>query len=180
MSGHQKKQIRVAITGPECTGKTELAKRLANVYGGTYISEYAREYCQQLKHQYTYEDVEIIASHQVEHYLATQISTDQLFFFDTWLIITKVWFKWVFGKSPDWLERKIQDYPMDLYLLCRPDLPWKPDQVRENGGENRLKLYEEYRQELIAYGFPFAEIEGAGDARLYSAIAALRNFSMKM
>lgn len=179
MTKPQKKQIRIAITGPESTGKTTLAKRLAKVYGGKYIAEHAREYIMHLKRPYTFEDVEIIAGTQVEHYFASQISSAQLFFFDTWLIITKVWFKWVFGKTPAWLEDRIKECPIDFYLLCKPDIPWKADQVRENGGENRIKLFEEYREELINYGFAFAEVEGTGDARLYCAIAAIRKYFMQ-
>jgi len=154
-----------------------LAQKLANVYGAQYIPEYARGYVERLTYQYSYQDVETIAGVQVEQYLATRISSDTLFIFDTWLIITKTWFKWVFKKTPDWLDDHIRDCPIDFFLLCKPDLPWVADSVRENGGENRLKLYEEYKSELINYGFPFAEIGGVGDERLYSAIEAIRKFS---
>jgi nicotinamide riboside kinase len=173
----QQKQIRIAVTGPESTGKTTLAMQLAKVYGAKYIPEYARSYVERLPQHYTFEDVETIAGVQVEQYLATKIGSDSLIFFDTWLIITKVWFKWVFGKTPQWLEDRILDCPIDFYLLCKPDLAWKPDSVRENGGENRQKLYDEYRDELIAHGFPFAEIGGKGKDRLYSALDAIRKFS---
>lgn len=174
MHHHHKKQIRIAITGPESTGKTLLTKQLAKTFGGKYISEFAREYIESLPHPYTYEDVETIAGTQFEQYLATKISHDQLFFFDTWLIITKVWFKWVYGKYPEWLDEQILNCPIDLFLLCKPDIPWEPDGIRENGGENRIRLYEEYRSELEFYKFPYVEIGGMGDARLFSAIAAIR------
>lgn len=171
------RQIRIVITGPESTGKTTLAKQLAKVYEAQYIPEYAREYVVGLPKHYSFEDIEHIAGIQVEQYKATRISSRPLFFFDTWLIITKVWFNWVFKKAPVWLDDEIRNSPMDLFLLCKPDIPWEPDAVRENGGESRIKLYEEYRNELINYGFPFAEIGGTGDERLYSAIAAIRNLS---
>jgi nicotinamide riboside kinase len=60
------KQIRIAVTGPESTGKTTLAKQLAEHFSGQYIPEFAREYVEKLSDHYTYEDVEIIANHQVE------------------------------------------------------------------------------------------------------------------
>lgn len=170
-----KKQIRIAVTGPESTGKTTLAIQLAEWYNGQYIPEFAREYVEKLDHHYTFEDVEAIANAQVGQYLATNSGSGQLFFFDTWLIITKVWFRWVFGKTPDWLEEKIHQCPIDLFLLCLPDLPWEADTVRENGGENRLKLLDEYRKELNHYGFKFVEIGGVGDERLQSAIAAINS-----
>ena len=169
------KQIRIAVTGPESTGKTTLAIQLAEFYHGQYIAEFARDYVEKLPRHYTYDDVEAIAKIQVEQYVTTKSASGQLFFFDTWLIITKVWFNWVFKKTPSWLEDRINDCPIDLYLLCLPDLPWEADPVRENGGENRLRLLDQYRNELQHYGFNFVEIGGIGEVRLKSAIDAMNN-----
>ena len=174
-----KKQIRIAITGPESTGKTTLAIQLAELYRGNYIPELAREYVENLSHHYTYEDVETIARMQLQQYKASQSGMGQLYFFDTWLIITKVWFTWVYHKTPLWLEDEILQCPIDLFLLCLPDLPWQPDPVRENGGENRLKLLDLYRSELNHYGFNYAEVSGIGEQRLQSAIQALNNFNLE-
>jgi NadR type nicotinamide-nucleotide adenylyltransferase len=169
-------QIRIAVTGPESTGKTTLAKQLAELFDGRYIPEYAREYVEKLPHHYTFEDVETIAKAQVEQYLGTLNNPEKVFFFDTWLIITKVWFLWVYKKAPAWLEHQIRNCPIDLFLLCRPDFPWEADPVRENGGENRIQLFELYRSELDHYGFPFVEIGGIGDERLSNSIKAINNF----
>ena len=168
------KKIRIAVTGPESTGKTTLAMQLAERFGGQYIPEYAREYVEKLPHHYTFEDVESIAKAQLDQYLSTEIMNGELFVFDTWLIITKVWFNWVFQKSPDWLEQQIRNCQIDLFLLCCPDLPWEADPVRENGGENRLKLFEEYRKELTKYGFKYVEIGDSGENRLNNAILAIK------
>ena len=170
------KQIRIAVTGPESTGKSTLSQQLAEEFNGRFIPEFAREYIGKLLHHYTFEDVEAIAKAQVEQYRLTKSSSDNLFFFDTWLIITKVWFLWSFQKMPEWLDQEIRDCKMDLFLLCRPDLPWEADPVRENGGENRLKLFELYIEELKHYGFNFVEIGGVGEERLSNAIDVVRNF----
>lgn len=170
-------KIRIVVTGPESTGKTTLAMQLSDHFEGKYIPEFAREYIEKLPRHYTFEDVEAIAREQVSQYDETEEESGKFYFFDTWLIITKVWFHWVYRKQPDWLEDKIVGYPIDLYLLCRPDLPWEADAVRENGGENRLLLFEQYRSELIHYGFNFVEIEGSGDQRLKNAVTAILNFS---
>jgi NadR type nicotinamide-nucleotide adenylyltransferase len=173
------RQIRIVITGPESTGKTTLAKQLAEYLNGIYIPEFAREYIEKLSRHYTYDDVDAIANKQLEQYQATMESSGQLYIFDTWLIITKVWFNWVFSKTPEWLDGKIRDCPVDVFLLCLPDLPWEADTVRENGGENRLKLLEEYRKELTQYGFTYVEICGNGEARLQSAIDAIASHLRK-
>ena len=170
-----KKTLRIAITGPESSGKTMLAKQLADRFDGLYIPEYAREYVETLHRPYTYEDIEHIAKTQVSQYQETKSASKQLFFFDTWLLITKVWFNWVYGKTPDWLEDRIRECPIDLFLLCSPDLPWEADPVRENGGENRVKLFEQYQKELSYYGFNFVLVSGSGDSRLANAVAAVRD-----
>lgn len=163
------KQIRVAVTGPESTGKTTLAKQLAGRFSGLYVPEYARSYVEKLTRPYTFDDVETIARRQVEEYGLACATGSEFIFFDTWLIITKVWFQWVFNSVPDWLDEKIRSCPIDLFLLCKPDLPWEADPVRENGGENRDRLYQTYRTELINYGFNFVEIEGTDSIRLKNA-----------
>jgi len=170
------KQIRIAITGPESTGKTTLAKQLAGNFNGLYVPEYAREYVERLTGQYTFADVENIARKQIDQYLQSKDQNEPIVFFDTWLIITKVWFEWVFGSVPGWIEDAIRDYPVDLYLLCQPDLPWEADSVRENGGENRIKLFEKYRDELIRRRLRFVEISGVENERLQNAIAAILSF----
>jgi NadR type nicotinamide-nucleotide adenylyltransferase len=174
------KQIRIAVTGPESTGKTTLAKQLAEKFNGRYIPEYAREYVENLPKHYTFEDIEIIAKNQVGQYLSTINSSETILIFDTWLIITKVWFNWVYGRMPGWLEDRVKGCPIDLFLLCSPDLPWEADSVRENGGENRIKLFEQYRLELKHYNFNFVEISGAGNDRLDKAIKAIRDFTNLM
>jgi NadR type nicotinamide-nucleotide adenylyltransferase len=172
------KQIRIAVTGPESTGKTTLAKQLAEHFKGQYIPEFAREYVEHLPEHYTFDDIEIIAKTQVEQYLSTLRSSETVFIFDTWLIITKVWFNWVYGRMPGWLEDRLNGCPIDLFLLCSPDLPWEADEVRENGGENRIRLFEQYKLELKHYNFNFVEINGTGYERLNNAIQAIHSYKI--
>jgi len=174
MNFHQIKQIRIAITGPESTGKTTLAKQLAEVFHGHYFPEHAREYIENLPSPYTFEDVEEIARAQVEQYRSTNSLPEQIFFFDTWLIITKIWFVWVYSRVPSWLDKEIKSCPIGLFLICSPDFPWEADSVRENGGENRIKLFNLYLDELKHYGFNFVEINGSGSIRLENAMNAIR------
>jgi nicotinamide riboside kinase len=59
-------------------------------------------------------------------------------------------------------------------------LPWEADPVRENGGENRIKLYEQYKLELKHYNFNFVEIYGTGIDRLENAVSAIRNYENRL
>lgn len=150
--------FKVGIIGPESTGKSTLARYLAKRYNGICVPEYAREYIEKLNRPYTIEDVEAIARHQIEQLqeIDSHLSplTSNLYFFDTELIITKVWFEHKYGSCPAWLEQAIHDYPMDVYLLTYPDIEWKPDPVRENP-DIRLELFDRYESEIQKLDIPY-------------------------
>ena len=149
--------MRIGIIGPESTGKSTLAHYLAQRYDGILIPEYAREYVEQLPigQAYTRDDVLKIAQQQVEELrnLANQ-PADRLIVFDTELIITKVWMMHKWGECPDFLEKALHDYPMDVYLLCYPDLDWVLDPVRENP-TIREYLYDWYEREIHLLDIPY-------------------------
>ncbi|KOH43254.1 AAA family ATPase [Sunxiuqinia dokdonensis] len=169
-----RKPIRIAITGPESTAKSTLARNLASYFDGTFYPEYAREYFLNHSTDYTYHDLEQIARKQIQQYQESELGEPELVFFDTWLIITKIWFQWAYQAEPDWLEKEIDNLPIDLYLLCLPDIPWEPDPLREHGGEERLQLFAAYKAELIKRELKFVEIGGLGEQRVQNAIQAVQ------
>ena len=146
--------FKVGIIGPESTGKSSLGQYLAKRYGATYVPEYAREYVASLHRHYTYEDVCHIARTQIEQIKdvgSGKWEASDIIFFDTELIVTRVWFDYVYGAAPDWLLSAMQQYKMDTYLLTYPDIPWIPDPTRENGSdEMRLQLFHRYELEIQA------------------------------
>ena len=149
---------KVGIIGPESTGKTTLARYLAERYHGVlvpeYAREYAREYVEQLGRPYTREDVETIARHQIEQLQGLTTNDQRLYFFDTELIITKVWFEYRYGECPAWVEDALRRFPMDVYLLCYPDIEWQFDPVRENP-DIREELFLRYEQEIQKLSIPY-------------------------
>ncbi|MGW8316040.1 MAG: AAA family ATPase [Bacteroidales bacterium] len=169
---------RILITGAESTGKSELAASLASHYRGLVVPEYARDYMMQLQRPYTFEDVELIARHQSAAY-EKYLDQPGWVFFDTWLIITRVWFDVVFGKVPGWIEDRIRSASFDLILLCDTDIPWVPDPVRENGGAKREALMKRYREELTRYGFHYALVSGSGEHRLDRAIQHIQQLTQQ-
>ncbi len=146
--------MRIGIIGPESTGKTTLAKELAEKYHGTYVPEYAREYVERKgTTDVTYDELCEIARHQIEE---LKQQPDGLYLFDTELLITKVWFDYAFGHWPEWLDEAIKRYPMDVYVLLYPDIPWVPDKARSNGSDAiRLELFERYKKEVEALGIEY-------------------------
>ena len=164
------------VTGPESTGKTNIANYLADKFQGIWVPEYARYYVENLKSNYDYKDIETIAKKQVEDYHYYSGKGSSLVIFDTWLIITKIWFKVVYKKYPLWIDERIKDLKIDLYLLCSPDLQWQPDPVRENAGNMRQKLFQTYEKEIRNTGVPFGIVSGHGEVRFKIAEGHVRNF----
>ncbi|ASB50808.1 AAA family ATPase [Alkalitalea saponilacus] len=173
--------LSVVISGPEASGKSTLSNQLADAFNGLAIPEYARDYVSRLNRKYTFSDVETIARRQIFVYKKLQNSYrgDNLpVFFDTFLIITKVWFEDVFGCCPVWLHKEILQTKPDLVLLCFPDLDWNDDGVRENGNR-RDYFYNCYVESLEYYEIPWFKIYGQGDTRKELAIKILNRFLTK-
>lgn len=153
--------FRVGIIGPESTGKSSLARYLSKRYKGVLVPEYAREYIAQRIEQgkskeVSYDQVCEIAKHQIKDMERLAVLQPQLVFFDTELIVTKVWFDYAFGRVPEWLDEAIEKYPMDAYLLTKPDIPWQADPTRYNGSDTmRQELFERYESEIQALDIPY-------------------------
>lgn len=164
---------KVAILGPESTGKSELSKALADYFQTEWVPEYAREYVEQLVEPYTFEDVCIIAQKQIEQQQVFENDlTNKFVFFDTDLIITKVWFEYCYQRVPDFVQERLNEHYFDFYLLCAPDLEWQPDPVREHGND-RDYFYNWYKKEIEQTGKPFFVVTGQGQQRTLNAIEAI-------
>lgn len=160
---------RIAIIGPESTGKSTLTKQLAEHFNDEWIPEYAREYVENLSNPYTYNDVIHIAETQLSQEQESVKKAKKILFLDTDLIITKIWLQVVYGNYPEWIDLEIQKAKRDLYLLCYHDLPWIDDPVRENP-HLRNELFEAYKNEVIKNNFTYFVVKGKGDIRLNNAI----------
>jgi len=174
----QPESRNIVITGPESTGKTELAVYLGNYLNVQCVPEFSRTFIEQLNRPYTYDDVISIARIQIEQRKEMLTQGFPLVIFDTGLLITKIWFDVVYHRCPDWLENAVKQQKVDLFLLCATDLPWVPDPVRENGGEMREKLFEMYRSELEANGFRYKIVNGMGKQRNLNALSFLSEYNL--
>jgi len=125
------------------------------------VPEYAREYVERKKAEsrawrvesVSWDELCEIARYQIDE-LAQQ--ADGLYFFDTELIVTKVWFDYAFGRWPEWLDEAIKKYLMDEYIILYPDIPWVADEARSNGSDEiRLELFERYKKEVEALGVKY-------------------------
>ena len=163
---------RIALIGPESSGKSTLCIQLARHFRTSLVSEYAREYISKLTLPYTLSDIEKISKTQLALEEEALKKANRFLFVDTELINARVWSLDVFNTCPAWIENKISEHPYDLYLLTSPDIPWLADPVRENG-HRREFFFQWYKRELDKRGFSYTVISGSGEQRIISSIRSV-------
>ncbi|TGE19808.1 AAA family ATPase [Hymenobacter elongatus] len=160
--------LRIALTGPESTGKTTLSRQLAQHYATAWAPEYAREYLEKNGPSYTLADLELIARGQVAAEEAAAAQANRVVFCDTDLLVIQVWAEHAFGQCPEWVKQRIQQQHYDLVLLLGIDIPWEADPLREHPN-HRQHFYSIYHTELSSQMSNFAEISGSPTERLAQA-----------
>jgi len=179
MQSNMKSQLKkIVIIGPESTGKSSLCEELAARFRTSWVPEYAREYLHTHGMAYTFEDLLTIAKGQLaleEEYTAAAIAAGRkLLFIDTDMYVMKVWSEFVFNRCDPWILDRIAGRRYDAYLLCRTDLPWVKDDLREYPDlAARETLFHIYRDCLVNQSTPWTEIGGQGEQRISAGIAAV-------
>lgn len=163
---------KVAIVGPECTGKSELSKFLAEHFKTTWVPEYARPFLEKLRRPYTQEDLLTISHGQLR--LEDEFASDanKVLICDTNLYVIKVWSIFNYGSCNEEILENIASRKYDLYLLPYVDIPWEEDPQREHPTK-REELYQFYLREMKNQSVPFVEIRGEREQRQKSAAAAV-------
>ena len=177
------KTIKIVVVGPESTGKSTICAELAAHFSTIWCREYAREYLLQHGTSYSFDDLLTIAQGQIaleekatEELASLHLKQDKnqipLLFIDTDMYVMKVWCEFVFEKCHPWILNQIVERNYDGYLLCKPDLPWVKDELREYPDyQTRDTLYHHYKDILINQKTPWFEVSGASPNRKDDAIS---------
>lgn len=167
-----KKLIKIAIVGPESTGKSVLSKQLAEYYNCKYVPEMAREYIANLNRPYQLDDILEISKIQLQKEQELANDSDDLLICDTTLLVTKIWALNAFKTCPEFIFEKYQANDYSLHLLMQIDLPWEFDAQREHP-EQREFFFTWYARELKASNANYCIISGSNEHRLKSAVTAI-------
>jgi len=160
---------RIAITGPESSGKTTIAKDLASYFKTSFAPEYAREFLTK-NQNYTQTDLDLIAKGQLAE--IKKIESNEIVIADTEMLVMKIWSLVVFKTVSEFIETSFQTQKFDLYLLCSPDIPWEYDPLRVDKN-NREMLFKLYQDELVAKNLPFVILTGNKNQRISAALHAI-------
>ena len=157
--------IKIAITGPESSGKTTLCRQLAKEHHCQWIPEYAREYLAN-KSEYSLSDLDLMAQEQCKRWQSAE--NQNLVIYDTEMLVYKIWSAFKFGQTTEVIDRLYLQQEIDHYFLCKPDIPWEYDPLRENP-ENRDELFDRYLKEMEDKNRSFSVLSGSIEKRTKEA-----------
>ncbi len=174
---------KIVLYGAESTGKTWLAKALADYYNTVWVPEFARVFLQEKYDNSgeicSYDDLIPIAKGQIDlEKQALQKTNKEIIFCDTNPLQTyyygKAYFQ-NFEHSELWELAINRKY--DFYLLTYIDTPWEEDDLRDKPNE-RLEMHQHFKNSLEENNLPYLLLKGNKEERLKKAInqiALLKN-----
>ncbi|WP_369766089.1 DUF4301 family protein [Flavobacterium sp. WC2429] len=168
--------IKIAMFGPESTGKTTLAKQLAEYYKTLWVPEFARDYLQEKwdKQQLACDvnDMLPIAYGQTKLENDALAHANDYLFCDTNLMVTKVFSEVYYNFCDPSLDKAALKHEYDLFFLTDIDVPWEKDDLRDKP-EGRKSVFEVFKRALIENKKPFITLSGDKNLRLNTAISII-------
>jgi NadR type nicotinamide-nucleotide adenylyltransferase len=162
--------IKIAVIGPESSGKSTLCEMLNAHYKGFVVKEFAREYLND-KSTYEEEDLLEIAKGQANFEDEGINSDKNIILFDTNFLVLKVWSDLKYNRCHSFIEEELSNRKYDLTLLLLPNIPWQYDPMRESPSiEDRMNIFKEYRKQLELLKHPYHIIHNIGYGRTQESI----------
>ena len=168
--------IKIALFGPESTGKTTLAKQLAEHFDTVWTPEFARDYLQE-KWDKTAQICDVndmlpIAYGQTKLENQSLSTANKYLFCDTNLMVTKVFSEVYYNFCDPVLDKAARKHKYDLIFLTDIDVPWERDDLRDKA-EGRESVFALFKQALIANNKPFITLSGDKEWRLKKAVSII-------
>lgn len=153
---------KICFFGAESTGKTYMAKKMAEYFNTEYVPEVARELI--TSNDFTLDDILSIGKAQTERVLEKVKTANKILFCDTDVITTQIYSQYYLKTIPTLLidlENKIH---YDYYFLFDVDVPWVKDYLRDLG-EKREEMSAIFKRALVLRGINPAFITGNYEER---------------
>jgi len=165
---------RICLLGAESTGKTTLARALAEMYGTAWNPEYGRAYTQlgrDPEAPWTSAEFTHIARIQCWYEDCLAGSARGVLFCDTDAFTTAL-FHEVYLGEPTHAFDELVERRYDFFLICGLGVPWRHDGVREFE-EQRRWMHERYLERARTSGSPWLLLEGSHEERLRESMLAV-------
>lgn len=156
--------LRIGISGPESSGKTVLAKALSRHFGEPYVPEFARLYLGAHGSDYSEADIQLMEQGQLLWEQEAASLARKVIFCDTDYLVFRIWKKF---KALD--DSRSYLYPCTLHLICKPDIPWTYDPLREHP-TMREELFSHYLNLAGKLNLNHAIAEGDFNQRFLLAV----------
>lgn len=168
--------LKIAVYGPESTGKTTLTQQLADHFKTEWAPEFARDYLQKKwdskKEICTPDDLIPIAVGQMELENSALQKAKNYLFVDTCLMTTKVFSEIYYDFCDSKLDKAARKHQYDLFFLTDIDVPWEQDDLRD-APNDREKTFEKFKQALVENKKPFVVLSGSAKTRFQKAISVI-------
>ena len=153
---------KVCLYGPESTGKSLLAKKLADIYHTQYVPEVAREFI--TSNNFAIDDIIRIGREQTARIKLKERTASRILFCDTDLITTQIYCRQYLGVVPPELYDLEKKVSYDQYFLFDIDVPWVADGLRDLG-EKREQMFKIFKEELDNRKIKYVLVRGNYDQR---------------
>lgn len=166
---------KIAIIGPEASGKTALAKQLSSYFNDPWVPEFARSFLESKNGIYTKDDLNFIANEQIKQEQEALKFAKRFLFCDTTPLVVKVWSDFKYGNCNKAILENLDLSSYSLHLLTKPNLKYKEDPLREHPNlEDRTNLFKIYEQELKDANVKYAVVDNFNKTRYKNAITILQ------
>jgi HTH-type transcriptional regulator, transcriptional repressor of NAD biosynthesis genes len=152
----------ICFYGPESTGKSMMAKKMAVHYQTEFVPEVAREIVS--SNDFTFDDIIKIAKAQNQRVMEKSRKANQFLFCDTDLITTQIYCRHYLKSVPPILTELEKEIVYDQYFLFDIDVPWVADQMRDLRNQ-RKEMYEVFKLELDKRGIQYHLVTGDWNER---------------
>jgi HTH-type transcriptional repressor of NAD biosynthesis genes len=173
---------RICLNGAGSTGKTTLARRLADHYDTNWVREYGRDYTVEKVAAGTAgtwdtpDLVHIAYMQQVLEAEATRLA-GPLLFCDTDALATQLWHERYLGHPDPEIQALVDTHRYDLNVLCGDEIPLEDDGVRDMD-DLRAWMQKRFREELDARPEPFIEVRGPVEQRVAMVVAEVERLGL--